>query len=308
MSIEHFELRRVTPHCGAEVRGLDLSRELDPAQVQSLHAALAEHCVLFFENQELTPAQQKRLGECFGELHFHPAWPRTVPGHPEVMELFTDENSHYIAGEQWHSDVSCDVEPPLGTILYMLETPPVGGDTLFASMYAALETLSDRMQRFLEGLTAIHDGEPFYRGRYDGVDEERKTYPRAEHPVIRTHPVSGKQALFVNRIFTTRIVQLSELESRGVLSVLFEHLEQPEFQCRYRWNPGSVAIWDNRCAQHHAIWDYYPHRRRGLRVTIKGDRPFYESRPAQEQSVQQADQASEINSRPQTDVAEAAGH
>jgi alpha-ketoglutarate-dependent taurine dioxygenase len=270
-----FELTKLTPLCGAELRGIDLAQPLDERAVKALEGALAEHCVLFFRDQSMTPEQQKTLGRRFGELHLHPAWPRLVPGHPEIMEIYADEKSKRVAGEDWHSDVSCDPEPPLGTILYMLEVPPVGGDTLFANMYAAWESLSAPMRRMLEGMTALHDGEYVYRGRYEGAVEERKVYPRSEHPVVRTHPVSGRKALFVNRTFTTRIVQLAKHESDAVLAMLFEHLERPEFQCRFRWQPGSVSFWDNRCAQHHAMWDYYPQRRRGLRVTIKGDAPYY---------------------------------
>jgi taurine dioxygenase len=274
MTQPEIEFRKVTPTCGGEVDGVDLSQPLDGPTLDALMNALADHCVLFFRDQSMTPEQLKALGSQFGELHVHPAWPRVVQGHPEIMEIYADENTKRIAGEDWHSDVSCDVEPPLGTILHMLEVPPVGGDTLFASMFAAFESLSEPMQRFLEGMTAIHDGEYVYRGRYDGADEEGKTYPRAEHPMIRTHPVSGRRSLYVNRIFTTRIVQLSESESDAVLKMLFKHIEKPEFQCRFQWQPNSVAFWDNRCAQHHALWDYYPHRRRGLRVTIKGDAPY----------------------------------
>jgi taurine dioxygenase len=257
------------------VRGIDLSQPLEAGAVAELGRALAEHCVLFFRDQSMTPEQHKSLGRRFGELHLHPAWPRLVDGHPEIMEIYADENSKRVAGEEWHSDVSCDPEPPLGTILHMLEVPPVGGDTLFASMYAAWEALSAPMRRMLEGMTALHDGEYVYRGRYEGAVEEGKVYPRSEHPVVRTHPVSGRNALFVNRTFTTRIVQLAKHESDALLEMLFQHLERPEFQCRFQWRPGSVAFWDNRCAQHHAMWDYYPHRRRGLRVTIKGDAPCY---------------------------------
>lgn len=273
MAAQALEFDPVTACCGAEVRGLDLSQPVEEAAVDALKTGLAEYSVLFFRDQTMTPEQQKTLGRYFGELHVHPAWPRILEGHPEIMEIYSDENTQRIAGEQWHSDVSCDPEPPLGTILQMLEVPPVGGDTLFANMCAAFEALSPPMQRFLEGLTALHDGEYVYRGRYQGADEEGKTYPRAEHPVVRTHPVSGRKALFVNRIFTSRIVELTTHESQALLAAVLEHLERPEFQCRFRWKPGSVAFWDNRCAQHHAIWDYYPHRRRGLRVTIKGDRP-----------------------------------
>jgi taurine dioxygenase len=156
----------------------------------------------------------------------------------------------------------------------MLEVPPVGGDTLFASMGAAYDALSEPVKRFLTGLTAIHDGEHVYRGRYEVATAADKTYPRAEHPVVRTHPVSGRKTLFVNRLFTARIVQLSKLESDAVLEMLYRHIETPEFHCRFRWQPGSIAFWDNRQVQHHALWDYYPHRRRGLRVTIQGDKPY----------------------------------
>jgi taurine dioxygenase len=270
-----IELVKATPHCGAEVRGVDLARPLDEAARSTLERALSEHCVLFFRDQSLTPDQQKSLGRRFGELHLHPAFPDILEGHPEIMVIRADENSKRIAGEDWHSDVSCDAEPPLGSILYMQEVPPTGGDTLFASMYAAYEALSAPMRHFLAGLTALHDGEATYRGRYEGMKASEQPYPANEHPVVRTHPVSGRQALFVNRIFTKRIMQVSGRESDALLEMLFRHIETPEFQCRFRWAPGSVAFWDNRCAQHHALWDYYPQRRRGLRVTIQGDRPFF---------------------------------
>lgn len=268
-----LDLHRLSPNCGAEVQGIDLSAALGDAQIAALQGALAEHCVLFFRDQKLTPDQQKAFGQRFGELHLHPAWPGLLEGHPEIMVIHADQNSKRIAGEDWHSDVSCDPEPPLGSILYMLEVPPVGGDTLFANMYAAWDALSAPMRQMLSKMTALHDGESTYRGRYEGM-QSGATYPSAEHPVMRTHPVSGRQALFVNRIFTRRIPQLSKAESDALLEMLFKHIETPEFQCRFRWQPGSVAFWDNRCAQHHALWDYFPQRRRGLRVTIKGDRPF----------------------------------
>ena len=230
--------------------------------------------MIFFRDQHLTPAQQKAFGRLFGELHIHPAAPKEVPEHPEILVIHADENSKHVAGENWHSDVSCDLEPPMGSILYMHELPPVGGDTLFASMYAAYEALSEPMKRFLEPLTAMHEGEHVYRGRY-GVDDRGKVFPKAEHPVIRTHPVSGRKALYVNGGFTTRIKQLPRPESDAVLQFLYRHVETPEFHCRFRWQVNSVAFWDNRCMQHHAMWDYYPQRRHGHRVTIKGDTPFY---------------------------------
>lgn len=271
-----LDVHRMTPKCGAEILGIDLSQPLDDDCIAALQSALAENGVLFFRDQRMTPEQQKAFGRRFGELHLHPAWPRLLDGHPEIMEIYADADTKRIAGEDWHSDVSCDPEPPLGTILYMLEVPSVGGDTLFASMVAAYEALSSPMKRMLEGLTALHDGESTYRGRYEGM-KDAASYPSAEHPVIRTHPVSGRKALFVNRIFTRRIVQLEKHESDAILEMLFRHIETPEFHCRFHWQPGSVAFWDNRCVQHHALWDYYPQRRRGLRVTIKGERPFYRS-------------------------------
>ena len=274
MTTVTLDVHRTTPKCGAEVSGIDLSQPLDDACIAELRSALAEHGVLFFRDQRMTPEQQKAFGRRFGELHLHPAWPRLLEGHPEIMEIYADADTKRIAGEDWHSDVSCDPEPPLGTILYMLEVPSVGGDTLFAGMYAAYEALSAPMKHLLEGMTALHDGESTYRGRYEGM-QNAASYPSAEHPVIRTHPVSGRKALFVNRIFTRRILQLEKHESDAILEMLFRHIETPEFHCRFHWQPGSVAFWDNRCVQHHALWDYYPQRRRGLRVTIKGERPFY---------------------------------
>jgi taurine dioxygenase len=190
------------------------------------------------------------------------------------MIIHADKDSPRANGEGWHSDVSCDVEPPMGSILYIRKCPPRGGDTLFASMYAAYEALSDRMKRYLEGMIAVHDGEDVYRGTYANFGvEDKKTYPRAEHPVVRTHPVTGKKALYVNRGFTKRLLGVPRDESAAVLAYLYDHAESPLFQCRFRWQENSIAFWDNRCVQHRAMWDYWPHTRTGNRVTIQGDRP-----------------------------------
>ena len=274
MTYASIQVDKLTPHAGAEIRGVDLAQPLDEPTFKEIHAALIDNGVIFFRDQHLTPDQQKAFGRLFGELHMHPAAPSLLQGHPEILVIHADEKSKHVAGENWHSDVSCDLEPPMGSILYMHELPPVGGDTLFASMYAAYEALSEPMKRFLEPLTAMHEGEHVYRGRY-GVNDTGKIFPKAEHPVIRTHPVSGRKALFVNGGFTTRIKQLARPESDALLHFLFRHVETPEFHCRFRWQVNSVAFWDNRCVQHHAMWDYYPQRRHGHRVTIKGDRPFY---------------------------------
>ncbi len=266
--------RKLTPAIGAEIAGVDLSQPLDEALKKELYDAFLEHLVLFFRDQRVSVEHLKTFGRYFGQLHRHPAPLNTLGGDPEVLVVYTDADSKRIAGEDWHSDVSCDIQPPLGSILHLNELPASGGDTLFASMYAAYEGLSDALQRFLSSLTATHDGARNYAGRSLARSGEAH-YPSAEHPVVRTHPETGRKALFVNRLFTTRIVQLKPNESSKLLEMLFEHLTRPEFHCRFRWSPGSVAFWDNRCTQHIAVWDYYPERRYGHRITISGDRPFF---------------------------------
>ncbi len=274
MAHETIEVQPVGRHIGAEIGGVDL-RQAGPRQIAEIRAALLQHQVLFFRDQLFDLDSQKAFGRQFGELHVHPGAPGPA-GHPEVLPVHTDANSTYIAGESWHSDVSCDAEPPMGSILHLRIVPAVGGDTLFASMYAAYDALSARMKTYLEGLTATHDGEPYYRGRYKdkGVDDRGRIYPRAVHPVLRTHPETGRKALYVNRMFTTRINDLSREESEAILAYLIDHCARPEFQVRFRWRENSVAFWDNRCAQHLALWDYFPQSRSGYRVTIKGDKPF----------------------------------
>ncbi len=275
MAFNHIQVKPLTARIGAEIEGVDLSTPLDSETFDEVREAFLKHCVIFFRDQELTHDSQKALARRFGDLHIHPAIPGPE-GHPEVMAIHTDENSTYIAGERWHSDVSCDEEPPLGSMLYLHTVPEVGGDTLFSNMYAAYDALSDRMKTYLEGLTARHDGEPQYRGRYadKGVNDVGMVYPSADHPIVRTHPDTGRKCLFVNPIFTMRINGVPRVESDAVLKMLFEHCANEDYQVRFRWRPGSIAFWDNRCAQHLAIWDYYPNVRSGFRVTVKGDRPY----------------------------------
>ncbi len=274
MAQETFTSTPLSPHLGAEIAGIDLSRPLTNRQVDDLHGALATHQVLFFRDQSLDYDSAKALGRHFGELHIHPNTPGPA-GHPEILPIHADANSKRVAGERWHSDVSCDAEPPLGSILYLHTVPPVGGDTLFASQYAAYDALSPRMQAYLDGLTAFHDGGPNYRATNAkiGVAETGKVYPSATHPVVRTHPVTGRKALYVNGTFTQRINGLPEDEASALLTFLCAHATKPDFQVRFRWRPNSVAFWDNRAVQHLAVWDYFPQVRSGFRVTIKGDRP-----------------------------------
>ena len=276
MAYQTIELRKVTPTIGAEIHGVDLSRPLGNQQFQEIHDALMDHLVVFFRDQTITVEQHIAFGRRFGEPIVHPAASSTIAGHPEIRVVKSDANTAVATGEVWHSDLSCQIEPPMGSILYITEVPPEGGgDTAFANMYLAYERLSPRMKAHIEGLTAIHDGghvytEPTYDMRPD------RELPRAEHPIVRTHPVTGRKALFVDRGFTTRIVGLPAEESASILEYLLRHIETtPEIQCRFQWRSNSIALWDNRCAQHRAIYDYHPHRRYGHRVTIRGDRPFY---------------------------------
>src|SRR3954452_9208772 len=198
---ESITVDKLTPIIGGEIGGVDL-RAASNRQMDEIHRALAENLVIFFRDQHLSQEQHLDFGRKFGELHIHPAAPAD-PAHPELMIIHADKDSPRANGEGWHSDVSCDPEPPMGSILYIRKCPPRGGDTLFANMYAAYDALSDRMKAYLEGLTAEHSGEHVYRGMFakDGV-ADKASYPRAEHPVIRTHPVTGKKALYVNRGFT----------------------------------------------------------------------------------------------------------
>jgi taurine dioxygenase len=270
-----------TPVIGAEIQGADLTNVTDQS-FALIAQALADHQVVFFRDQpELSPRTQIEFARRFGELHIHPAAPH-LENHPELMVIHAHKDSKVANGNGWHTDVSCDAEPPLATMLQLHVLPETGGDTLFASMSAAFETLSPTLQRFLTGLTATHASEHIYRGRYAdrGVEDDDKTYPSAVHPVVRTHPISSRQAVYVNPSFTTHINELSADESHALLELLYRHQQRSEFQVRFQWTPNAIAIWDNRCTQHFALWDYWPEERKGHRVTIKGERPYYEPEPA----------------------------
>lgn len=270
-----MDIKPLTPVIGAEIRGADLVN-LGDAAFGDIRRALIDHSVIFFRDQpRLTPEQQIEFARRFGELHTHPAAPH-LDGYPELFVIHAHAGSRVANGNGWHSDVSCDAEPPLGTMLQLHTLPSCGGDTLFASAYAAFETLSPALQRFLTTLTARHESEHIYRGRYAdrGVDDSGRSYPSATHPVVRLHPDSGRLALYVNPSFTTRIEELAGDESRALLEFLFRHQQRPEFQVRFTWSENAIALWDNRCTQHFALWDYWPEERKGYRVTIRGERPL----------------------------------
>jgi taurine dioxygenase len=274
MRNDNVKIEPLTGHIGAEIQGIDLREPLDDQSYATVRRALMEHLVIFFRDQELTPDQHVALGQRFGELHIHPSAP-CVDNRPELMKIHADGTSPFAEGTNWHTDVSCDAEPPMGSLLHLTTVPTVGGDTLFASMYAAYDALSDMMKEILDPMVAVHTGE-VYVGRYEQIGgAQRREYQASEHPVIRTHPETGRKSLYVNGGFTKRIVGLKPAESTALLNFLLEHLANPQFQCRFKWRQNSLAFWDNRCVQHHATWDYFPQTRSGIRVTIKGDRPFH---------------------------------
>lgn len=270
MGDEALQIVPLTPRIGAEIRGVDLRRPLSRSAAQAVERALADHLVVFFRDQPLDHESLERCGRAFGKLQLHSAVPG-LPDHPEIVAIHADATSRYVAGEDWHSDLTCDEAPPLGSILYLHTVPETGGDTLFASMYAAYDALSPPMKTFLDGLTAIHDADHVYRPLFPDV---ARTYPNATHPVVRTHPVTGRKLIFVNSSYTTRIVELEKPESDAVLAFLYDHIKNPNFHVRFRWTPHAIAFWDNRCTQHLATWDYFPQTRSGFRVTVAGDRPF----------------------------------
>lgn len=264
---------------GAQISGLDLSRDLTAGQRDAIEQALLKHQVLFFRDQPLTPAQQARFAARFGELHIHPIYPN-IPEQPEVLVLdtaVTDVADNAI----WHTDVTFLPTPALGAVLSAKLLPPYGGDTLWASGIAAFEALSKPLQNLLGGLTATHDFiQSFPLERFGNTaddlarwEEARRKHPPLSHPVIRTHPVSGRKSLFVSEGFTSRINELSTAESAAILKLLFSHATRPEFTIRWRWQENDVAFWDNRCTQHYAVDDYRPQRRVMHRATIVGDVP-----------------------------------
>lgn len=281
MGTPTLHVRPLGPAIGALVSGLQLSDGVTDAQRDALLAALLQHHVLFFEGQSLAPLQQRALAARFGDLHIHPVYPQ-APGVPEIIVLDTSDNNPP-DNDNWHTDVTFLAAPAMGAILSAQLLPPSGGDTLWASGIAAYAALSAPYRRMLAGLTAEHDFlKSFPAHRFARTPEEklrwdkaRNDHPPRLHPVVRTHPVSGAQGLFVSEGFTTRIVELGATESDAVLRQLFAHLAKPEFTVRWRWKLGDVAFWDNRLTQHYATADYLPARRVMHRATILGDVPFY---------------------------------
>jgi len=264
-----MHLDKLTPRTGTEITDLDLATAT-PGDLADIRQMLNERLVLVFRDQHLTREQHKALGQYFGtgQLHRHAL---TREGDPEVLVVKTTAKSKYTAGEGWHTDVSCDPNPIAVSMLYLTEMPEEGGgDTVYTNMYLAYETLSAPVKELIAQLTAIHDGALPYKGSY-GIEPEGMAYNRTEHPVVLAHPETGRKILWVNRGFTTNLKGVTRLEGRHLLEMLFSHIESsPALQCRVRWQPNTLVMWDNISTQHHACWDYFPHTRYAERVSSVG--------------------------------------
>lgn len=262
----------VTHSIGAEIIGIDLSQPLTPENQQKILDLFHQHQVLFFREPNLDDRAQRDFAALFGPLHHFAFLPPIADDLPEVHALDTDGSnmSKNYNADIWHSDVTFTPSPPLGSVLRAVVLPEVGGDTLWASMYAAYEALSSRVQRLIDDMTAVHDSSQSVSHRANAANAN---YEPTTHPVVRVHPVTGRKALFVNRVFTTRLEGVSDRENEYLLPLLTDHVRSPDFQVRFRWNTGAMAIWDNRCTQHYAVTDYTG-RRRMHRVIIEGDAPL----------------------------------
>ena len=285
MNYQTIDVRPLSASVGAEIFGVDLAQDLAQETFAEIHQAFLDHLVVFFRDQDLTVDQQISFARRFGPLAVDPFI--AGPGdRPELMIVAREKHERCAFGENWHSDNSYLEKPPLGSFLYAVEVPPTGGDTLFASQYRAYDTLSPGLQARLEKLRAVHTPHGYHRAiaagqfddgamklRDDDLMEQTLT-SQAIHPVVRTHPQTQRKALYVNRSYTTQFLDWTEAESRPLLDFLIDHAVKPEFSCRFRWQPGSLALWDNRCVMHLAINDIHGFRRIMHRVVAEGDRPF----------------------------------
>lgn len=278
MDYTRIRVEPLSPALGAEVYGVDLAGPLDESSVAEIRRAFLSHLVIFFRDQTMTPQQFLRFARTMGEPSEYPMV-KGMDEYPEITEVIKKEDERVNFGGIWHSDTTYLEYPPMATMLYALEVPPVGGDTLFANMHMAYESLSSGMQRLLEGLTAVNSaGKDIAAAtRADRIRERPgdvgDSVPTAEHPLVRTHPETGLKALYVNPGHTVRIGGLSEPESAPILDYLYAHQTRAEFTCRFRWRVGSLAFWDNRAAQHYPLNDYHGFRRAMQRITLAGDRP-----------------------------------
>lgn len=268
-----FETHPLSPGCGAELLGIDLAAELPDAAIAEIRAALLQYQVVFFRDQTLSRAQHIAFARRFGELEIHTATPKDQAD-PEVLRIVHGPDNKG-RENNWHSDVTWRECPSLGSILRAIEIPAVGSDTLFSNMVMAYENLSAEMRRWIDGLTAVHDIARVFAKRLGKTAQElHEKYPPMRHPVVRTHPETGRKLIYVNTGFTSHIVGLSPKESDWLLAHLYAQAALPEYQCRFRWRNNSMAFWDNRACQHYAASDYFPQVRIMERVTIAGDKPY----------------------------------
>jgi taurine dioxygenase len=272
-------VRPIAGSIGAEIHNVDVSQDLDDGTIADIRKALLDHCVIFFRNQTLDAERHKAFTRRFGEIFIHPNY-KGMQADPEIIVITREPGDQKIVGEEWHADTTMVPEPPMGAILYAIEVPPYGGDTLFANQYQAYEALSEGMKRMLSGLKALHSDRKV-AGPAANKNAFRATKVREDadwretvsaHPVVATHPETGRKLLYVNASYTMGFEGMTEEESRPLLGYLLEHGHRPEFTCRFRWEPGSIAFWDNRCCKHLAIHDAGPFRRVMRRTQICGSR------------------------------------
>ena len=273
-----FDIEPIGANLGAEIHGLDLTRPVSRATVKALEEALVTFKIIYARNQHITTAQHLAFGRQFGDLEVHPFRPEGES--PEIMVLNNHKDNPVLSTDVWHSDTTFRECPTKYSILRCLIIPPTGGDTIWADMCAAYDGLSDSMKDVIKNLSAVHDFKNF-RALFSRNDADQKQlremerrYPNPSHPVVRTHPITGKKALFVNSQFTVRLNGFSIDESDSLLRLLYAQAHIPEYQFRLRWKPGTIALWDNPSTQHYAANDYYPNRRKMERVAVVGDRPY----------------------------------
>jgi taurine dioxygenase len=278
---EHLTTQPISGGVGASIAGVDLAADLPDEVIAEVRGALVKHGVIFFRDQELSPEQLIATGRRFGPLNIHPIY-LPLDGYPEIMPVVKEVDAVMNIGNSWHSDVSFLEKPSMGSLLYALDVPPYGGDTIFASQRLAYDGLSAEMQSMLSGMKAVHSDRILSSaaskkkrnaGRSTKLDEQETPEVQNVHPVIRTHGESGKKHLYVNEAFTIAFDGMTEAESKPLLDYLYQHARKPEFTCRFRWEKGSVAFWDNRAVQHYALNDYQGFRREMWRVTVEGERP-----------------------------------
>jgi taurine dioxygenase len=273
-----FEVRPIAGNIGAEILGIDLSGDVDDGDIAAIRRAWLDHCVIFFRDQKLPPGQFLSFAKRFGEVIEYP-FIKGLEEFPEIIPVVKLEHEKTNFGGIWHTDTAYLEKPPMATMLIARETPPHGGDTMFANMYMAYETLSDGMKKLLDGLIGINSSAKadVTKTREDRVRDSKRTDAKTEyvgeHPIVRTHPETGRKALYANFAHTQRIKGMTEEESAPILNFLFQHQIKPEFTCRFGWRPGSIAFWDNRCALHNPVNDYHGFRRVMHRVTLAGDSP-----------------------------------